>query len=131
MAIQEVEIFAGVGPFPVMGFLVPDVVSEALVIKPGDRERTVPMLPSEILSVRKGLMNPTSGVCLDCADQLGNGYGAWRLEVQVYVISHAAGAEQPSSLPLDNLTNTSEQSSPPLRVEPGPTVLGGPHEMQS
>ena len=68
MAMQEVEIFASVGLFPVMGLLVPDVIPEGLVVKPGDRERTIPMLPFEVFSVRKGLMNPASGVRLDCGD---------------------------------------------------------------
>ena len=93
VTIQEVEVFARVGLFPVMGLLVPDVVPEGIVIKPRDRECTIPVLPFKVLSVRKGLMDPASGVRLDRADQLGDGYGAWWLEVQVQVVSHAAGAE--------------------------------------
>src|SRR5580765_4804938 len=99
VTIQEVEVFARVCLFPVMGLLVPDIIAEGLVIKSGDRECTIPMLPFEVLSVRKGLMNPAGGVRLDRGDQLGDGHGARWLEVQVDVVPDAAGAEQLPSLP--------------------------------
>src|SRR3954469_24166738 len=128
--IQEPEIFSGIRPFTMMGLLVADVVPESLVVETGNAERTVSMLPLEVFPVWKSLMNPPGRIGLDRADQLGDGYRTWRLDVQVYMVPNSTGAKELAALTGDYLTSARKESRPPLRIQPGPAILGGPYEMQ-
>jgi hypothetical protein len=70
VTFQKTKIFPCEGSFPVVNFLISDVVPKVIVIESGDCKRSVPLLPLEILSVGKCLVYPTASVRLDRGNQL-------------------------------------------------------------
>ena len=74
-------------------------------------------------------MDPLAGGGLDAGDQLGEGQRAGGLEIEMDVIPDATGTEQLATPSGYNRCNTGEQPGSPFRIEPRPSVLGGPHQM--
>jgi hypothetical protein len=129
MSFQEPEVFAGECSLTVVDFLIADVFSEVFVIESCDREGPVTMLPSKVPTMRECLVDPTCGIRLDSAHELGERERAWRFNVEVDMISYSAGTEELPAFTFHNPINARVQPGPPFRIQPGSPILGGPHQM--
>ena len=131
MPDQKAEVFPGKPILPMMCFLVSDVIPEPAVVEWGYTEGPVSVLPPEFTAVREGFVDPFGGGGFDAVHQVGKREGAGWLDVQMNVVSGPPGAEEPSVSSLDDRGGTREQTGAPLRIEPGPSILGGPDEVHA
>jgi hypothetical protein len=90
--VKQGEVLAGKRPLAVMLLLIPDIVSERCVVGAADSKRRISVLPPEVPSMGKGLMNPAGTIRLDGADQLRDWGGCGRFDVEVHVIPYPSGA---------------------------------------
>src|SRR5688572_22926458 len=114
-----------------MLLLILDVIPQRRVIDSAHRKRSIAVLPSEIATVGEILVNPSRGVRLDGARQLGDRDGGRRFDIEMNVVSNAARAQQAATLPIEYVGCAGEEPRTPRRIQPGTAVLGCPHQMNS
>jgi hypothetical protein len=129
VSVQKRGVFVGKPFAPMVYLLVSDVIPNVAILEGSDAERAIPMLPAEIPPMRKTLMNPLRRCCLYTGDQLGQGEGAWRFEIEMNMIPGASRAEQLSTTPRNPGGDACIQPRSPLRIEPRSTVSGGQDQM--
>ena len=126
MPVEQRSVLAGEALFAMMNFLVSDVIPDVAILEWSDTEGSVAVLPPEFAPMRKAVMNPLRGGGFDVGHQLGERQGAWRLQIQMDVVSHTTGAQKLATPFRYNRGGTCKQAGPPFWVEPRPPVLGGP-----
>jgi hypothetical protein len=129
--IQKRSVFLGEPFVPMVYLLVSDVIPYVAILERGDAEGTIPMLPAEIPPVRKALLYPVRGCCLYARDQLGQRQSAWGFEVEMNMIPGASSTEELSTAARNHGGNARIQPRAPLGIEPGPPLLGCPHQVDS
>lgn len=129
MTDKETQVFSRKAILPVVCLLIPDVIPQLAISKWGNAECAISMLPPELAPVRESIVDPFRGRRLDAVDEVGKRECAGRFEVQMNVIPGSAGTKEPSISPLDDRRRTCKQPRPPFRIQPRPSILGGPDEM--
>ena len=108
MYLQQRQVFTGKCPLPMMLLLITDVVPQSRIVRATHCECAISMLPLEITPVREALVNPSCGAGFDAADELRNADRGWRFNIEMYVITDAAGTEKPAILTLDDCVRAGE-----------------------
>lgn len=129
MAVENVTVFPGEAIVLVVQVLVADVIPDVGIVKGRHAECAIPMLPPEITSMWKGVMDPLGRSCLDDVDQIGQCQSNGRLQVEMDVIARTSGGKELPPTAGDHRCCARVQPGPPFRIQPRSSILGGPHQM--
>lgn len=113
----------------VMLLLVQDVIAHRILAGLAHAESSVAGLPSEAPSLRPSLMNPSRGIGLDQAREIGHRMGRRHANQQMNVIRHPIDAECNSTEFADNAANVPVKVALDLRGDLGRSVMGAKDEV--